>query len=1372
MLLEEEEELHSFMVLEVQADEDPVMAGVEKDEVEIMVDSGAAVSGCPPWFSPRSYDSPLGMPYRLRSATGEPLTTLTKRSVHLGLTDTTSNHINASAESKVIPGLVRPVFTVKELTRKGDTCIFAPDGAWIQRGSQCLELIDRGGGYFLKGRLTENHQKKTLMALEDNSSTVNPLSGASSSSAGQVVPQGQSGVAIPVSKATAYRDLPGVGNEEVPRIRCRPVPILPDQETQGRHALTHTPFRSWCNWCVRGKANEQPHEQTDGEEDMAPVVGMDLMFQNKKEDSKLSTALNAVDHNTSAEAIVPMPNKAGASQDYTAASVIEFLDNELCYDKVIIQSDTEPSLKVIVAQVKEKRVRPTTLRESPRYSHASQGKVERGNQAARGQVRTMVLVIEDNLKVEITAVSPILTWILRHSGWVITRFQIRADGHTSWYHVRGKEYAGEIAILGEAVLFKDSSMEQAKLESRWQEGIWLGKPRASDSHIVGVGNQAYTARTIRRQPREKRWNRELYLNFTAVPWGSKGQPFEQQAAPRRKYITKQYVDKYGPTTGCAGCSQTSTTHSEACRQRFAKTFDQEKLNQQPGEPRAAPEASSENLEEGPETAGKETRTAEVEMQGSDEAPATAETPTATGMESEDTLQSAPEVRSEGVVRRHRLRRKGPPEGGSEPQSKTQKLIASLLVDEMPDEETLYYLAMLEADQTEEFWLVNAADDPEEWETLEGDFAELSSVPDDVVLGPEDLLKEYENLPLSAFEGIRDEYTNELLDPAMVKAGRLTEIRSFVEFTAFSDEAEKLLQDCKNCGSRWVDHRKRLPDGTYIVRSRLVIQEFALGGRVDLFAGTNPAWVLRFFISLHASRRSAGRERTRKICPYDISVAFLHAKLEEKIAVRPPRDMRRKGRRWRLKVALNGTRKASQLFQDLVVVVMTEFGFIRIKTVPLLFFHEERTIDMVWHGDDALGGGEDRDIDDLDSHLLKHLKVKILPRIGNGAAPMGSYLNKTILWSVAGFELEPDQKYVPKMLQLLGLEHSKGRDTPGGKEVGKGQKDACIEVDRDQAFLFRSVAGMLLYLSEDLFHIKFATKEILRFMAKPTNMGFYKLRAAVKYLGENPRFSIFFEYQELPSFIDGPADSDWAGDEIERKSTSSGLLLWGKHYIDGHVSTQESPPLSSREAEYKAIVSLAARGLMLKQVMFEMKLPPRGLKLGTDSTAARGVCNRLGVGRIRHLELRFLWLQDKIEKGELTTYKLPGELNPADLGTKYVTRATFERLLALLPLRPSSRWSGKEGAVALIAMLIMVGQVEPVWASTPTGSEVVSEQQGVYHYSMQILLRIETGYEVMRGLFTLFGMLIAVRFLFPGSGWRMVDHDTEGDQGSVGAGKHI
>ena len=54
---------------------------------------------------------------------------------------------------------------------------------------------------------------------------------------------------------------------------------------------------------------------------------------------------------------------------------------------------------------------------------------------------------------------------------------------------------------------------------------------------------------------------------------------------------------------------------------------------------------------------------------------------------------------------------------------------------------------------------------------------------------------------------------------------------------------------------------------------------------------------------------------------------------------------------------------------------------------------------------------------------------------------------------------------------------------------------------------------------------------------------------------------------------------------------------------------------------------------------------------SDAAAAIGTANRIGVGKLRHVAVRDLWVQHALQKKRFSLYKIPGKQNPADGLTK-------------------------------------------------------------------------------------------------------------------------
>ena len=79
-------------------------------------------------------------------------------------------------------------------------------------------------------------------------------------------------------------------------------------------------------------------------------------------------------------------------------------------------------------------------------------------------------------------------------------------------------------------------------------------------------------------------------------------------------------------------------------------------------------------------------------------------------------------------------------------------------------------------------------------------------------------------------------------------------------------------------------------------------------------------------------------------------------------------------------------------------------------------------------------------------------------------------------------------------------------------------------------------------------------------------------------------------------------------------------------------------------------------------------PDAELRLHTDASAAIGVCRRYGSGKVKHLSVKQLWAQEKVDRGDFDIIKVPREVNMSDLLTHHATKAEIERFLGAMRIR--------------------------------------------------------------------------------------------------------
>ena len=123
---------------------------------------------------------------------------------------------------------------------------------------------------------------------------------------------------------------------------------------------------------------------------------------------------------------------------------------------------------------------------------------------------------------------------------------------------------------------------------------------------------------------------------------------------------------------------------------------------------------------------------------------------------------------------------------------------------------------------------------------------------------------------------------------------------------------------------------------------------------------------------------------------------------------------------------------------------------------------------------------------------------------------------------------------------------------------------------------------------------------------------------------------------------------------------------GSHLLQHWSQTQSTVALSSGEAELSGICKGASKGIGLRSLCQDLGLPFT-LTVLTDATAAIGMCRRRGLGKIRHLAVADLWVQDRIKSGDVRLEKVLGAEKPADMLTKHVEYPNMIKHLTFLGL---------------------------------------------------------------------------------------------------------
>ena len=148
------------------------------------------------------------------------------------------------------------------------------------------------------------------------------------------------------------------------------VPAGPSDQEKEEHYLTHILFRSWCSFCTRGAAPDDPHHRrAPAAPPLKPIVMMDYTFVTDPPFEAL-TVLDVYDQELGMVLALVVDEKGPI--DYAIRSVIEYLRHWGRND-IVLRVDGEPAIKALAEAIRLGRSESTVLEMKPRYSPESMG---------------------------------------------------------------------------------------------------------------------------------------------------------------------------------------------------------------------------------------------------------------------------------------------------------------------------------------------------------------------------------------------------------------------------------------------------------------------------------------------------------------------------------------------------------------------------------------------------------------------------------------------------------------------------------------------------------------------------------------------------------------------------------------------------------------------------------------------------------------------------------------------------------------------------------------------------------------------------------------------------------------------------------------
>jgi hypothetical protein len=251
-----------------------------------------------------------------------------------------------------------------------------------------------------------------------------------------------------------------------------------------------------------------------------------------------------------------------------------------------------------------------------------------------------------------------------------------------------------------------------------------------------------------------------------------------------------------------------------------------------------------------------------------------------------------------------------------------------------------------------------------------------------------------------------------------------------------------------------------------------------------------------------------------------------------------------------------------------------------------------------------------------------------------------------------------EKYMKDMLARFEMTKAKSAKTPMPTkmqlDLGEGEKPVDQKV-------YRSMIGSLLYLCASRPDIMLSVGLCARFQSAPKECHLVAVKRILRYLVHTPTLGLWYPKGSTFDLV-GYSDSDWAGDKVDRKSTSGACQFIGRSLVSWSSKKQNSISLSTAEAEYISAASCCTQLLWMKQTLKDY-----GVSLGTvlllcDNESAIKIANNpVQHSRTKHIDIRHHFLRDHVARGDIALSHVSTNHQLADIFTKPLDEARFVEL---------------------------------------------------------------------------------------------------------------
>ncbi|GJT79986.1 putative ribonuclease H-like domain-containing protein [Tanacetum coccineum] len=459
---------------------------------------------------------------------------------------------------------------------------------------------------------------------------------------------------------------------------------------------------------------------------------------------------------------------------------------------------------------------------------------------------------------------------------------------------------------------------------------------------------------------------------------------------------------------------------------------------------------------------------------------------------------------------------------------------------------------------------------------------------------------------------------------------------------------------KAIGTKWVYRNKKDERGVVVRnKARLVAQGHRQEEGIDydeVFAPVARLEAIRIFLAFASYMGFI-------VYQMDVKSAFLYGKIDEEVYVSQPpgfQDPKYPKKVYKVVKALYGLHQAPRAWYATLSTFLLKNGYRRGTIDKTLFLKKDKhdiILVQVYVDDIIFGSTKKSWCDEFEALMKSRFQMSSM-------GELTFFLGLQVKQKEDGIFISQD-KYVADILKKFDFANVKTASTPIETQKPLVKDEEASDVD---VHLYRSMIGSLMYLTASRPDIMFAVCACSRFQVTPKTSHLSVVKRIFRYLKGKPKLGLW--YPRVSSFdLESYSDSDYAGANLDRKSTTGGCQFLGRRLISWQCKKQTIVATSTTEAEYVAAASCCGQVLWIQNQMLDYGFNFMNTKIYIDNEST--ICivkNPVYHSKTKHIAIRHHFIRDAYEKKLIQVLKIHTDDNVADLLTKAFDVSRFQFLV--------------------------------------------------------------------------------------------------------------